>query len=186
MKNSSNYVVPFRRKREGRTNYKKRLLLLKSRKPRLVVRRSNRYVLAQVVLFDNKGDKVVVSFDSKKLKDLGWNYSFNSVPASYLTGLMIGKLALKKGVNEAILDIGLQEKTVGNRIFSLVKGAVDAGLNIPVDPEILPSEDRVLGKHIVEYYKMLKDNGSNHFSKYKDVENIPKLVEQIKDKILKM
>jgi large subunit ribosomal protein L18 len=34
------YKMPFRRRREGKTNYTKRLKLLLSRKPRLVVRKS--------------------------------------------------------------------------------------------------------------------------------------------------
>ena len=42
------HVLPYRRKREGRTNYKKRLALLKSGQPRLVIRRSNRYLQFQL------------------------------------------------------------------------------------------------------------------------------------------
>jgi large subunit ribosomal protein L18 len=43
------YRVPWRRRREGKTNYYKRLKLIRSGKPRLVVRRTNKYIIAQIV-----------------------------------------------------------------------------------------------------------------------------------------
>ena len=49
MANKKTYTVPFRRKREGKTNYKKRLGLLKSKSLRLVVRKSNKHILVQLV-----------------------------------------------------------------------------------------------------------------------------------------
>lgn len=185
MKNSSTYVVPFRRKREGKTNYKMRLGLLKSKKARLVVRKSLRYILAQIAVFDAKGDKIEITYNSKKLKDLGWNFSYKSIPAAYLSGLVIGRLAVKKGIKEAVLDLGLQESTKGNRIFALVKGADDAGLSVPVGENVVPSEDRIFGKHIIDYFNSLDDKKSQ-FSRYKDVEKMPELVKSIKEKILKM
>ena len=39
------YAVKFRRRREGKTDYKKRLNLLKSELPRFIVRISNKYIL---------------------------------------------------------------------------------------------------------------------------------------------
>ena len=57
-------TVPYRRKRENKTNYLKRLKLLISRKGRLVVRFTNKRVLAQLVEFTSKGDKVLVGVDS--------------------------------------------------------------------------------------------------------------------------
>ena len=49
---------------------------------------------------------------------------------------------------EAILDIGLAASTPGNRVFSALKGMVDAGLDIPHSDGVLPDEDRVNGTHI--------------------------------------
>ena len=53
------YEVPFRRRREKKTNYEKRLALVKGEKPIMVVRRSNRYITVQFVEFNPKGDKTV-------------------------------------------------------------------------------------------------------------------------------
>jgi len=41
MTNKTTFKVPFRRRKEGKTNYKKRLNMLKSGTPRLVARRTN-------------------------------------------------------------------------------------------------------------------------------------------------
>jgi large subunit ribosomal protein L18 len=140
-------VLPKRRRREGKTDYARRLELLKSGKPRLVVRKTNRYIIAQIVTSKEAQDRVVVGLTSKKLRELDWPYSLKSIPASYLTGLLLGKMAREKGIEEAILDIGLQRITKGNRVFAAMLGA-SKFLNIKHSPEILPAEERILGKHI--------------------------------------
>jgi large subunit ribosomal protein L18 len=158
------YKMPFRRRREGKTNYTKRLKLLLSRKPRLVVRKSLKYITAQIIKFDEKGDITITSFTSKNLKKLGWNFSCDTVPAAYLTGLMIGKKAREKNIEEAILDLGLYRSTKGSRIYAVVKGVLDAGLKIPVDLEMLPSEDRIQGKHLSQFsekFEVLSENFKN-------------------------
>jgi len=105
--------LAFRRRREGKTNYRKRLALLKSGKPRVVVRKSNKNIRVQFALYDMNGDKIVASAIGTELKKYGWNYSLSNTPAAYLTGLLAGKRAIKKGLKEGVLDIGfyiLQEK----------------------------------------------------------------------------
>ncbi|MEM5790957.1 MAG: 50S ribosomal protein L18 [Candidatus Aenigmatarchaeota archaeon] len=164
MKVSPTYRIQFKRRREGKTDYKRRLKLLSSKKPRLVVRKSLKYIRAQIIEFDKKGDKTIASAFSKELEKFGWKYSFKNLPASYLTGLLIGKRAIEKGVKEAILDIGLYPSTKGSKIYACGKGALDAGLKIPIKEEILPSEERIKGEHIVK--------------------DLPKTFEEIKKKIL--
>ena len=88
MVNRKPRTVPYRRKRENKTNYLKRLKLLLSRKGRLVVRFTNRKVVAQLVEFTPKGDKVLVATDSFALRKLGWQYSCKNLPAAYLTGFL--------------------------------------------------------------------------------------------------
>lgn len=144
------YTVPHRRKREGKTNYKKRLELLKGRKDRLVIRKTNTQLIIQIVRYEEDGDKVLLTYQSKSLEKEGWKHSKNNIPASYLAGLAAGKQAQSKKVKEAVLDIGLQSPKKGGRIYSALKGVVDSGLKIPVNEEIFPSEDRLLGKHIKE------------------------------------
>ncbi|MEM5801963.1 MAG: 50S ribosomal protein L18 [Candidatus Aenigmatarchaeota archaeon] len=149
--------MPFRRRREGKTDYKQRLELLKSKKPRLVVRRSLKYIKAQIVIFDKKGDRTIASASSYGLKKFNWNFATDNLPSAYLTGLMMGKKAKEKGIDEAVLDAGLYTSTKGSRIYAVVKGAIDAGLKISVDESMLPSEDRISGKHIANYLKKFSD-----------------------------
>ena len=144
------YRVKMRRRREGKTNYRKRLAYLKSGKPRAVVRKTLRYMIVQIVEYHDDGDKILVGVTSSHLKKYGWNGSFKNTPAAYLTGYLAGKLALKKGINEAVLDIGLQSPVKGSRVFAALKGLVDAGLDVPHSEEVYPSEDRIKGEHISE------------------------------------
>lgn len=142
------YKMPFRRRREGKTDYSKRLALLKSEMPRIVVRKSLKYINAQIIEYDTIGDKTVVSATSKQLKSLGWKFSCDNIPAAYLTGVLIAKKAAEKKIKKAVLDIGVYESTKGSRIYAVVKGAIDAGLEVAANEEMFPSEDRISGKHI--------------------------------------
>ncbi len=142
------YTVRFRRRRDGSTNYQKRLALLKSRKPRLVIRKTNKYIICQVLLYDPKGDKVVASANSKELVKLGWKGATANLPAAYLTGLLIAKKAKKAKVSEAIADLGLYNSTKGSKIYATLKGVIDGGLNVPAGEENFPTEDRIAGKHL--------------------------------------
>ena len=151
MKLSPTYRAPFKRRRLGKTDYQKRLKLLLSKKPRFVVRRSLRYIIAQIVEFDKKGDKTILSANSRQLKKLGWSFPCDNLPAAYLTGLALGKQATKNKITEVVLDSGLYSSTKGNRIYAAVKGALDAGLKVPCSEEILPTEDRFSGKHIQKF-----------------------------------
>lgn len=151
MKVSPTFKFPFKRKKEAKTDYSKRLRLLDSRKPRLVVRRSLNYIQAQIVEFKGKSDRTLASSNSRSLRKVGWTFSCDSVPAAYLVGFAIGKVALKNNIGEAILDSGLYRSTKGNRIYAVVKGAIDAGLKVPASPEVFPSDDRVSGKHISKH-----------------------------------
>lgn len=160
----------FRRRREGKTDYKKRLTFLKSRKPRLVVRKSLNYIRAQIVEYDMAGDKTIASATSHELKKLGWKFACDNLPAAYLTGLLIGKKAVEKKIDEVVLDAGLYPSTKGSRVYAVVKGALDAGLKLSHSIEMMPSEDRLSGKHIANYNKKFKE--------------LPAEFEKIKQKIL--
>ncbi len=156
--------IPYRRRLEGKTNYKKRLALLKSGSNRLVIRKTNKYILLQVIKYEPKGDKVLYSVSSKDLLKLGWTAGLKSIPSSYLTGLLLGK-KIKSKVDALIVDIGVQEKS--DRLFAALKGVVDSGVNVPHNSDILPDEKRLAGEHISSYLKT--DHKNNQFSKYKNV-----------------
>jgi large subunit ribosomal protein L18 len=145
------YKVPFRRRREGRTNYHVRYKLILSRKPRVVVRKSNNNMLLQLVQAEQIGDKTLLSVSSSALKDFGFDQHKGNLPAAYLTGLLFGKKMLAAGINDAILDIGLHASTKGSRIYAALKGVIDAGVDIPHNPEIFPTDERVRGEHIKEH-----------------------------------
>ena len=166
MKLSPRYKMPFKRRREGKTNYQKRLQLLKSGEPRLVVRKSLNYIIAQLTEFNGKGDKILATVTSKELKKIGWTFACDNLPAAYLTGLLIGKKSLDKKITDAVLDSGLHTSVKGSRVYAVAKGAKDAGLNVPVNEEILPSEERIKGEHIAASEKF--KNLPSEFGKIKE------------------
>ncbi|HOU70914.1 MAG TPA: 50S ribosomal protein L18 [Methanothrix sp.] len=145
------YRVPFRRRREGKTNYHVRYKLILSKKPRVVIRKSNGSTTLQLVLAEQTGDKTLLTVNSRALKDYGYTFSKGNIPAAYLTGLLFGKKMLALGISEGIADIGLHSSTKGNRIYAAIKGVVDAGVDVPHGSEILPEEDRISGQHIKDY-----------------------------------
>ncbi|MGC9152269.1 MAG: 50S ribosomal protein L18 [Vulcanisaeta sp.] len=191
MARSGRYKVKFRRRREGKTNYYKRREMIKSGLPRLVVRKTNKYIIAQVIVPKVLGDHVVVSATSKELAGFGWKGGTKNLPSAYLVGLIIGYKALLKGIKKAILDIGLHRPVKGARVFAVLKGAIDAGLEIPHSEEILPEDDRIEGKHIAEYAEKLKGENETvykaRFSQYlaKGLEpaDLPKHFEEVRGKI---
>jgi large subunit ribosomal protein L18 len=142
-------IVNFKRRRTEKTNYKKRLALLKSEKARLVIRKSLSNISVQFINFKPDGDETIASAVSAELKKFGWTKCGN-IPAAYLTGLLAGKKAKEKNIKEAVLDLGLQTSTRGSRLYAALKGVVDSGINVPHSKEILPSEERINGKHISE------------------------------------
>ncbi|MBW2991953.1 50S ribosomal protein L18 [Candidatus Woesearchaeota archaeon] len=148
------YTLKFRRRTEGKTNYKKRLGILKSGKPRLVIRKSLTNTYIQLIDFEAEGDKVIASGSGFELKKLGWKHNTGNIPAAYLIGLLTGKKIIEKGIKEAVLDIGVQKSVAGNRIYAALKGVTDSGINVPHSEDVMPSEERLKGKHIADYRKI--------------------------------
>ena len=108
MKAGPRYHVKPRRHREGRTDYRRRLRLLKSRKTRIVVRKSLKNIRVQFVEYSPEGDKISISVVSSELvKNYNWKYSVSTIPAAYLTGLLAGKKAMEKGIKEGIRNKAL-------------------------------------------------------------------------------
>jgi len=142
------YAMPFRRRREERTNYKKRLALLKSGKLRLVVRKTNNNSIVQVVKYAQAGDECLVVAQSGELRKLGWTRHTGNLPAAYLTGYLCGKKAKKQSLLEAVLDIGLLTPVHGSTIFAVLRGVVDSGVGVACDKEVFPSDERATGKHL--------------------------------------
>ncbi len=160
------YKVPRKRRREGKTNYYKRYAMIRSgKKIRAVIRKTNEYIIVQIIEFKAGGDRTLVGVHSKSLFKLGWKGDPNNTPAAYLTGLLAGIKARKLGIKYAIPDIGLHRPVPGARVFAAIKGLRDAGIEVPASEEVLPDEDRIRGVHIAEHAKILAEKSEEEFRK---------------------
>jgi large subunit ribosomal protein L18 len=174
------YTVPMRRRREARTDYHQRLRLLKSGKPRLVARTSNTQVRAQLVETGPQGDTTVASARSKDLTEYGWEAPTGNMPAAYLTGLLAGLRAIEAGRAEAVLDIGLHSPTPGSKVFAVQEGAIDAGLEIPHNDEVLADWSRTRGEHIAAYAEQEDGLYSGAF----DATELPSHFDDLRERLL--
>lgn len=154
------FVRTLKRIRLDKTNYRKRAAVIIGRHSFVTVKVTDQNVAAQMLKPTPTGDLVVASAHSRELaKQHGWKGSTNSLPACYLTGLLLGKKALEKGTGKAILYIGKDHFTT--RVAACVKGIADSGVNIPMSDESFPDYDRLSGQHIAEYAGALKgDQGA--------------------------
>jgi len=192
MAKGPSYRVPFRRRREGKTDYQLRRGLVLSGVPRLVIRGTSKHMIVQVIEAKATSDEVLASAHSKELtKTYGWKGACRNVPAAYLTGLLCGYRAVGKGIKRAVLDIGLQMPSRGARVFAALKGVIDADFMVPHDENVLPSEPRISGQHIVEYAKKLSSNPeayqrrfSEYLSRNLRPEQLSEHFSQIKEKII--
>ena len=106
------YATKYRRRREGKTNYHKRLKLVQSGKTRLIVRRSNTGMIVQFADYIANGDVIRAGATSKDIRAAGCTaVSAKSLPGSYLTGYIAGLRAKKAGITYAIVDLGMQTST---------------------------------------------------------------------------
>jgi large subunit ribosomal protein L18 len=145
------YFVPFRRRREGKTDYYTRSKMVVADSPRMVVRKTNRHIIIQLVMAEMDGDRTLIAANSSELVKYGYKGSTSSTPAAYLTGMLFAVKALNADQESAVLDIGLNRATHGARVFAALKGAVEAGLDVPHGEEILPDDARAKGAHIAAH-----------------------------------
>jgi large subunit ribosomal protein L5e len=159
------YQVKYRRRREGLTDYQARKNLIVqdlnkygTPKFRLVVRFTNKDIVAQIVYAKVKGDIVLAAAYAHELPSFGIKTGLTNYAAAYATGLLLARRALTKlkmadqyvGVVDAdgkyfvvepsddgprpfyvLLDVGLTRTSTGNRVFGAMKGAADGGLDVP-------------------------------------------------------
>lgn len=141
------FSVHFGRRRKAVTDYATRLALLKSAKPRVSVRKTNRFVLVQVLEYHVAGDKTLVTASSRELAKFGFPGKCNT-PSAYLTGLLAGKRAKAKGVTAGVADLGRQTSSKGSLLFAALKGFADSGVKLPLGEEVVPAADRITGSHL--------------------------------------
>lgn len=155
------FRIQFRRRRQGKTNFAKRLALVKGGKTRMVVRRSNKGIVVQFIGFDPKGDKTLLTVSGTHLAKLYKWPSKRNVWTAYLAGLMAGKMAQKKGVKDFVLDMGMYVPSKGSVVFAALKGAADAGLSTKFDNAKVP-EDKL--SKPPDKYKDMFDNVKSKIS----------------------
>jgi len=172
------FQVKWRRRREGKTDYFARKRLINQEKNkyftpkfRLVVRFTNKDIIAQIVSAKIVGDEVLTAAYAHELPTYGLpaKIGLTNYAASYCTGLLVARRALAKlgladkyaGNTEiegssfiveemddgprpfkAVLDVGLKRTTTGSRSFGVMKGAADGGLLIPHNEKRFPGFDR--------------------------------------------
>ena len=158
MAQGSNYKVPFRRRREGKTDYAARMKLVDYDKSRLVVRLSNAHATVQVIDYAPEGDITLASAVSKQLANYGYLGGASNTSAVYLTAYLCAKRALAKG------------------------------LDIPYGEAVLPDESRINGEHVANYAESLDDDEiAKLFSKYLErglqPADLPKNFEETKKNI---
>jgi len=211
------FQTKFRRRREGKTDYYARKRLINqdknkynTPKHRLVVRITNRDVIAQVVYSKMNGDVVRTSAYAHELPGFGLKVGLTNYASCYCVGLLLARRMLKqlklddayKGVEEVtaemyeieandegprpfrcFLDIGLARASTGARIFGILKGAVDGGLDIPHNEKRFPGYDNdakeydaefhqsmIMGTHVSDYMEHLleqdEDRYKEQFARY--------------------
>jgi len=167
------FQVKFARRRAGKTDYRARTRMILQDKNkyntpryRLVVRFTNKDIIAQIAFAKLKGDVIVTAAYARELKRYGLNVGLTNYAAAYATGLLLARRVLTKfnladkyagkvdvtgekfevqpiadGPQpfRAVLDVGLARTTTGAKVFAALKGAVDGGLSVP------HSESRFVG-----------------------------------------
>ena len=174
------YKVPMRRRLEVRTDYRQRLRLLKSGRPRLVARPSNKQITAQFMESSPEGDRTLASARSADLREYGWEAPVGNLPAAYLTGYLAGLRAIEAGLEEAVLDIGLKSATPGSKIFAVQEGAVDAGLDVPHNESVFADWERTRGEHIAAY---AGDRDDDLYSADFDATSLPDHFDEVRERL---
>lgn len=221
------YQVKMRRRRSCKTDYQARRTMIvqdcnkyNTPKFRLVVRVTNKDIIAQLVAARVAGDDVIAAAYAHELPRYGVKAGLTNYAACYCTGLLLARRALKKvglekfyegntepngemfenEVNDemdedeikrplrAYLDVGLSRTTTGARLFGVLKGAVDGGLDVPHREKRFPGayrtegdkgEDKfeadvhrkyIFGGHVADYMKKMQEDSEDkykaHFAKY--------------------
>lgn len=177
------YQVQYRRRREGKTDFRaRRQMVLQDKtkygapKYRLVVRFTNKDIIAQIVHAEVVGDKVLMAAYAHELPAFGLSHGLKNYASAYATGLLLARRTLTKlkiadkfdgnkttgeyqevrdkkddeGEGRfpfrAILDVGLARTTTGAKIFGVMKGVVDGGIAVPHKPNRFPGFNKKKGE----------------------------------------
>jgi len=97
------FQVKFRRRREGKTDYRARKALIfqdknkyNSPKYRFVVRITNKDIIAQIAYASIEGDIILAAAYAHEMKRYGMNVGLTNYSAAYATGLLLARRLLTK------------------------------------------------------------------------------------------
>lgn len=174
-------------------------------KYRLIVRFTNKDIICQIAYARIEGDYIVSAAYAHELPKYGIKVGLTNYAAAYCTGLLLGRRILKKfnldqlyagaeevtgekfqvesvdgqpGAFRCYLDVGLARTTTGARVFGALKGAVDAGLDIPHNEKRFPGYDseskefhadvhrkHILGIHVADYMRHLQSEDDDAYKR---------------------
>nr|XP_061795371.1 large ribosomal subunit protein uL18-like [Nerophis lumbriciformis] len=174
-------------------------------KYRLIVRLSNRDICCQIAYAKIEGDHIVCAAYSHELPKYGIAVGLTNYAAAYCTGLLLARRLLQKfgmdqvyegqvevtgdefnvesvdgqpGAFTCYLDAGLARTTTGNKVFGVLKGAVDGGLAIPHSLRRFPGYDteskefnaevhrkHIMGMNVADYMSYLMGEDEDAFKK---------------------
>jgi len=174
-------------------------------KYRLIVRFSNTDVVCQVAYARLEGDHMVSAAYAHELPRYGIKVGLTNYAAAYCTGLLLGRRVLSKfnldklytgaaevdgdyfcsedndegpGCFRCCLDVGLARTSTGAKVFAALKGACDAGLDIPHSVKRFPGYDKeekkldaevhrkhIFGVHVADYMRHLQEEDEEAFKR---------------------
>lgn len=135
------YQVKYRRRREGKTDYRARKALILQdknkynvQKLRFIVRKTNSQIICQIATAHIEGDKILVEAKSKELIRYGIPVGLKNYAAAYATGLLCARRFLKSlnldsqflGVPEATGELHVLEESPKKPI----KAFLDVGITM--------------------------------------------------------
>lgn len=174
------------------------------------MRITNKDITAQIAAAKIQGDVILCQANAHELPRYGIKLGLTNYAAAYATGLLLARRVLKKlkldstyvgqkevdgeqynvededdkpGAFRAFLDVGLARTSTGARIFGVMKGACDGGIDIPHSTKRFPGYNAeskefdasvhrnfIFGQHVAEYMKTLKEEDEDaykrQFSRY--------------------
>lgn len=191
----------------------------------MIVRITNKDITAQIATAKIQGDVIICQANAHELPKYGVKLGLTNYAAAYCTGLLLARRVLKQlkldttyegqkevdgeqfnvededekpGAFRAYLDTGLARTSTGARIFGVMKGACDGGIDIPHSTKRFPGYDaeskefsaevhrnHIFGQHVASYMRILQeedeDSYKRQFSRYiKEGINADKVEEMYK------
>lgn len=166
-------------------------------KYRLVVRFSNRDIICQIIYSKIEGDYVLTAAYGHELGRYGIPVGQTNYSSAYAVGLLLARRTLAKlGLDSkyqgnqkvsgedynvealadgpkpfrAVLDVGLKRTSTGSKLFAVVKGACDGGIDVPHSVSRFAGYDTegkklkadvlrkyIFGGHVAEYMRSLRE-----------------------------